>query len=184
LEKSSKKQGLESIKIGGSEVNKTKIDWCGYMPHTRNPVYTKQGYVLVWCPEHPNANKGKIHNRGYIFEHRLVMSNMVKRSLTKNDHIHHINGIKSDNRIENLELMTNSGHRKEHWKSKTEYERKRQAIHLNKYQEIHKFKRSVICCACGCGEKFIDRDNKGRLRKYIQGHNTKNTHWKWGCKVV
>ena len=61
----------------------------------------KNGYIEVWCPEHPNS-KGA----GYIMEHRLVMSNYLGRDLKKGENIHHINGKRDDNRIENLELWT------------------------------------------------------------------------------
>lgn len=57
--------------------NKTKIDWCDSQ---RKKILTKQGYVLVWNPNHPNANKGK--GKGYIFEHRLVMSEHLGRGTT------------------------------------------------------------------------------------------------------
>lgn len=60
--------------------SKTKIDWCDSQ---RKKILTKQGYVLVWNPNHPNANKGK--GKGYIFEHRLVMSEHLGRALEKNE---------------------------------------------------------------------------------------------------
>ena len=94
---------------------KTKIDWCDSQ---RKKILTKQGYVLVWNPNHPNANKGK--GKGYIFEHRLVMSEHLGRALEKNEVVHHKNGNKSDNRIENLELLTNEEHMRKHGYSMTE----------------------------------------------------------------
>jgi len=64
------------------------------------------GYIQIWMPEHPNAKM-----KGYIHEHRLVMSNHLKRPLNSWEFVHHRNGIKDDNRIENLELMTKKIHR-------------------------------------------------------------------------
>ena len=53
------------------------------------------------------------HNRR-VLEHRYVMEQYINRSLRSDEHIHHINGIKTDNRIENLEIVSNSSHQYRH----------------------------------------------------------------------
>jgi len=60
------------------------------------------GYVMIQAKDHPRATK-----EGYVFEHILVMEKHIRRYLLPNEVIHHINGVKTDNRLENLRLFSN-----------------------------------------------------------------------------
>lgn len=60
----------------------------------------KGGYVQVRT-ESGNGAKGK-----YTYEHRLVMEQMLGRKLVEGETVHHKNGIRNDNRPENLELWS------------------------------------------------------------------------------
>lgn len=68
-----------------------------------------KGYSLVYVPEYKNANKN-----GTMLEHRYVMEQHLQRDLLPSEDIHHINGIKNDNRIENLEVIDHAEHSKMH----------------------------------------------------------------------
>lgn len=57
------------------------------------------GYVVLRVPGHPMADA-----RGRVFEHRLVMAQHLGRDLLPCENVHHINGNRADNRVENLEL--------------------------------------------------------------------------------
>lgn len=73
--------------------------------------------------ESPVWNKGTgkryIHRNGYVvenakLEHRTIMEKFLGRELTNKEVVHHINEIKTDNRIENLEIMQQGSHAKIH----------------------------------------------------------------------
>lgn len=68
-----------------------------------NGYTNSQGYRLLYRPEHPASTKS-----GHILEHRYVMERHLGRPLADYETVHHINGERSDNRIENLQLR--SGH--------------------------------------------------------------------------
>lgn len=77
---------------------KTHPSWKGGKPNTID------GYRMLYMKS-PGA---------YVLEHRYVMESHLGRKLKSSEIVHHKNGIKTDNRIENLELMTRAEHMEEH----------------------------------------------------------------------
>jgi hypothetical protein len=71
----------------------------------RGGIVKKDGYIFVYSPNHPHKNKAN-----YVYQHRLIMEQYIGRFLKPDELVHHVNGIKDDNRIENLELTTRSYH--------------------------------------------------------------------------
>ena len=78
---------------------------------------TTKGYIVCYCPEHPFAS-----TEGLVMEHRLVMESAIGCYIPKDFVVHHMNGIKDDNRIENLALMTQRAHTILHNKRRKKHE--------------------------------------------------------------
>jgi hypothetical protein len=86
-----KSQGISlDLPIKQTRKGEGYINYYGYRQFTGNKF-----------KDHPNSDKN-----GRILEHILVMSNYIGRPIQKGEIIHHKNGIRDDNRIENLELWT------------------------------------------------------------------------------
>lgn len=69
-----------------------------------------KGYILILKKDHPNTDRD-----GYVYEHRLVMENTIGRFLSKKEIVHHIDRNRSNNTIENLQLVSSqSEHMKLH----------------------------------------------------------------------
>ena len=99
------------------------------------------GYVSLWRPGHPLARSD-----GYVSEHRLVA--YEAGLLTDPDlQIHHINGDKADNRLENLKVLTCAEH--------TALHNPRRETSFRAYYEA---KRAIAAQACrACGQPIVGR---------------------------
>ena len=90
-----KKRGLDPYFEGRYPNNRPQNPNAKWIDH--------DGYVTIYRPMHPNAFVS-----GNIKQHTFVMSEYLGRPLTKHERVHHKNGIRDDNRIENLELWNKS----------------------------------------------------------------------------
>lgn len=105
------------------------------------------GYILTWLPKDSPFCPMISEKRGRILEHRLIMAQHLNRCLSEAEIVHHINGIRNDNRIENLELISNKGKHNTH-NDKQTLELIREIKKLNKIianqkREIELYKHQV-----------------------------------------
>ena len=73
--------------------------------HFEHKPFEKCGYVRIYMPQHPRADRF-----GRIFEHIVVWERANGMLVPDGYVVHHKNGIKNDNRIENLELLEKGAH--------------------------------------------------------------------------
>lgn len=106
-----------------------------------------RGYVQVnstTLDPDERARLASMISSGRISEHRLVVARLIGRPLTPDEQVHHVNGIKTDNRPENLELHDQEAHSREHSKIAAEM-RRLQA-------ENHELLASLSRCSCATSQ--------------------------------
>jgi len=81
--------------------------------HVRKRVWKPNSYNLhgyIYTKLRPDDFFFKMASaNGYVAEHRLIVAKHLKRCLLQWEIVHHKNGIRYDNRIENLQLLPNAG---------------------------------------------------------------------------
>lgn len=131
-------------------------------------IIPKGDYNYAVVKNHPKATKC-----GYVLEHRIIMENHLNRLLSSDEVVHHINGNKKDNCIENLKLLSNREHAKLHAKYMSRkyvllkcpecnsiFERTHNTTFLAK-------KGKFTCCSNSCRGKFSRKIQlNGMLSEY------------------
>lgn len=94
------KRAKRCLKCSAPKAGETNPNWKG-----GRTVNGLTGYVRVKAPDHPRAK----HSGGwYVLEHILIVEERIGRYLLPGENVHHRNGIRDDNRSDNLELWVKS----------------------------------------------------------------------------
>ncbi len=113
-----------------SETQKKKLSDLGKsQTGASNPAWTGGKYIDDW-----GYYRIRVNNK-YILEHRHVMGEHLGRAIAKQEHVHHINGNKLDNSIENLRLLTPSEHSILHWSDQSK--RANQSAKIKEARRLH-----------------------------------------------
>lgn len=139
-------------------------------------LVSKGDYTYAVVPSHPKAT-----TLGYVFEHRIVVENHIGRLLNSTEIVHHKNGNKKDNRIENLEVMNHINHSKMHALERgflncilkcpqcdTVFERS----YRQSFQTAPK--RFGVFCSRSCSGKFSRKEQLEGLSKDMQAAVSEN----------
>lgn len=81
-----------------------KLEW--KTRERKQLVRHPSGYLWRYAPDHPHASGQAGGQKVYVLDHRHVMEQHLGRLLDPRERVHHRNGVRDDNRIENLELWT------------------------------------------------------------------------------
>lgn len=73
------------------------------------------GYKVVYRPDHFHHTLNDKDYKGYVYEHRYIVERYLNRPLSKSEVVHHKDGDKTNNDIENLEVLTRGEHTSRHF---------------------------------------------------------------------
>lgn len=132
-------------------------------------------YILVCAPDN---FPGKKYRDKYCLEHHLIYFLNYGVVPKENEVIHHINGDKHDNRIENLQLLTKQEHNKIHRSKKNIRLVKLKCPMCNKIFIVERRSSLLVkhyksqCCCKNCAYTLdgIRRSNNDEYKRLIQGN--------------
>ena len=124
----------------------------------RGGRYKSDGYVWVYCPEHPTAK-----DKRYVLEHRLIVEKFLGRYLKKAEFVHHKDGKRDNNKLNNLVLLNAGEH----------------SILHSKDREVAGWSRKYASCVL-CGKTTYKHAGRGLCKKcYRKEGAVKRREGRW-----
>jgi len=108
------------------------------------------GYKFIYLPWHPAAKSG------YMQEHRAVVEQAIGRYLCPEECVHHRNGVKDDNRLTNLQVMTNAEHSRLHGMTER-WSRKYDAC-VRCGTDTGRYGAHGLCHRCDSNKRYHERE--------------------------
>lgn len=116
-----------------------------------------KGYMRAYVPGYPSASKD-----GHILLHRLIMEQYLGRYLLSSEVVHHLNGDKTNNNVDNLELKTQHKHAQQH------------AVERAAESGLGT-EKEFVCCVCG--ESFSGYGERKTCSKRCQTLKQYRDNW-------
>jgi hypothetical protein len=137
--------------------------------------YSKDGYVLEKVPDHPKASRD-----GLVLQHRLIVEKeILKAPLPREYTVHHVDGNKTNNHPDNLEILTNAEHAKVHSSQRGDIDQYDEKMVADTVTELGLLKaaRKLRVSTSSILSRYpylrkIQKLTRDRVRKEAQNHTT------------
>jgi len=118
-------------------------------------------YIIIWKPDHPRASNG------YVLQHLLIAEKVVGKLLPFPIVIHHVNGIGTDNRPENLVICENTGyhtliHARQRALESCGHADWKKCYYCHQYDSINNLKKSSGYYHLKCNQEYKQRHREER----------------------
>lgn len=127
--------------------------------------------------------KIRLNRKKVVDEHRMIMEGFIGRKLSFNEVVHHKNGNKKDNRIENLEVLSRSEHIRMHIENGDIKSIMSNATKIVLCERNSKLSSEQVDYILKSNEKNIRLAEKFNVSKFVISRLKRGTTWKHKLRV-